>query len=166
MKEYVFLSIGSNLGDRAQQLLDAERWIAQEIGIIIARSSVYETAPWGVTHQPNFYNRVLQIATELSPEVLLTMALGIEQRMGRIRTIKMGARTIDIDILFYGDSIVCTKDLQIPHPHIAARKFVLIPLVEIAPHFEHPLLQQPVHCLLDACSDTLEVKKVASFDKE
>ena len=99
----------------------------------MACSSVYETAPWGITDQPAFLNQVLRLSTTLSPGALLRIILQIEEQMGRVRVRKWGQRLIDIDILFYGNSVIAEEDLVIPHPGIAERRFVLEPLVEIAP---------------------------------
>lgn len=156
--EGVFLLTGSNLGDRHANLMMAAQQIEQACGQIIQQSSVYQTAAWGKADQADFFNQVLEINTSLSPEVLLHTVLAIEQSMGRIRQEKWGARTIDIDILYYGSKIVEATNLSIPHPGIASRRFVLSPLNEIAPDFTHPVLLLSNQQLLAACTDSLAVK--------
>lgn len=152
--------LGSNLGDRTQYLLKAQK-LLEETGItILTRSSIYETAAWGVTDQPSFYNQVLQIETTLSPEALLDALLEIEKKMGRIRKEKWGERIIDIDILYYDQLSINTANLKIPHPGIAVRRFTLTPLVEIAPDFIHPILHSSNRKLLHELSDDLFVHRI------
>src|SRR5258706_4583936 len=155
----IFLLLGSNSGDRPGQLRRAMDAIENELGNIMARSRVYETAPWGKADQPDFLNQVLQIESLLSPAELLSKVLGIERALGRTRQEKWGERLIDIDILYFGDKTIDTGDLIVPHPHIAARRFVLVPLVEISPGFIHPLLQKSNLELLKECPDILPVKE-------
>ncbi|MEM8527747.1 MAG: 2-amino-4-hydroxy-6-hydroxymethyldihydropteridine diphosphokinase [Bacteroidota bacterium] len=157
MKTY--LSIGGNLGDRKRNLEIAKAAIEQEIGLIIRASSIYETAAWGVTEQPDFLNQVLKAESDLSPFDILDKIQQIEQKMGRVKLQHWGTRTMDIDILFYGDKIVQTERLTIPHISIPERNFVLVPLREIAPNFVHPLLKKTIESLSLACPDLLEVKK-------
>lgn len=151
--EHVFLSLGSNVGDRGanlqKALVDLEFW-----GVRVLRSSsLYLTEPSGKKDQPDFYNLVVQVKTDRSPEDLLTAIHAIERSFGRERKEKWGPRTIDIDILFYGDSVVDDPALTIPHPHLAVRKFVLVPLHEIASKFVHPILKKTVEELLNECKD-------------
>jgi 2-amino-4-hydroxy-6-hydroxymethyldihydropteridine diphosphokinase len=153
----VYLLIGGNMGDRPKNLSESTSWIEKEVGAIVKKSSIYETAAWGVTEQPSFLNQVLFVSTKLPPEDVLKTILSIEEKMGRKRVEKMGPRTIDIDILFYNNEIISLPNLSIPHPHIANRRFVLEPLAEIAPSFVHPVLQKNVAELLKVCPDTLEV---------
>jgi 2-amino-4-hydroxy-6-hydroxymethyldihydropteridine diphosphokinase len=153
----VYLLIGGNMGDRLKNLSESTGWIEKEVGAIVKKSSIYETAAWGVTDQPSFLNQVLFVSTKLSAEDVLKTILPIEEKMGRKRVEKMGPRTIDIDILFYNNEITSLPNLSIPHPHIANRRFVLEPLAEIAPAFVHPVLQKNVAELLNDCPDTLEV---------
>ena len=128
-----YLGLGSNIGDRKQQLLKAIDLIENIKGIKVTKqSSIYETAPIGYTDQPNFLNLCLEIETELSPQQLLKHCLDIEQQLHRVREIRWGPRTLDIDILLYSDNIIETDNLSIPHPRMQERAFVLIPLNDIA----------------------------------
>jgi 2-amino-4-hydroxy-6-hydroxymethyldihydropteridine diphosphokinase len=153
----VYLLIGGNMGDRLKNLSESTKCIEKEVGAILKKSSIYETAAWGVTDQPSFLNQVLFVSTKLSAEDVLKTILSIEEKMGRKRVEKMGPRTIDIDILFYNDEIISLPNLSVPHPHIANRRFVLAPLAEIAPVLFHPVLQKNITELLKVCPDTLEV---------
>lgn len=146
--ERIFLGLGSNLGDRRANLLEATAQIAARVGAIQAVSNIYETQAWGIQDQPDFLNQVLEIRSSLNPEVLLDEILKIEQDMGRERRIKWGERLIDIDILFYGSRIVQTEKLTIPHPFLHQRNFVLFPLFEIAADWVHPVLRKTVSDLV------------------
>ena len=155
----VFLLTGGNLEDRMQNLQKAGSLIEECVGQILRKSSVYETAAWGNTAQPSFLNQVIEISTLLPAEKVLSTILEIEQKLGRIRREKMGPRMIDIDILYFNHSIFFSTNLIIPHPQLHNRRFVLVPLAEIAPEFVHPILQKNSQQLLQACDDLLEVKK-------
>ncbi len=155
-----FLITGGNLGLRTEHLHLAATAIADICGPIQRASGIYETKAWGYTHQPDFYNQVLLIKTELDAFELLKNILDIEIKMGRERLIKMGPRIIDIDILFFNNEIINTEKLQVPHPRIVDRRFVLEPLYEIAPEFVHPIYNQTISTLLDVCSDELAVHKI------
>ena len=155
----VFLLTGGNLEDRMQNLQKAESLLEECVGQILKKSSVYETAAWGNTAQPSFLNQVIEISTLLPAEKVLSTILEIEQKLGRIRLEKMGPRMIDIDILYFNHSIFFSTNLIIPHPQLHNRRFVLVPLAEIAPEFVHPILQKNSQQLLQACDDLLEVKK-------
>ena len=133
----VYLGLGSNLGDRRENLRKALDYIGQRLHIT-ACSSVYDTEPQENNDQPRFLNMVCRAKTIIQPEDLLVLAKGIEARMGRLPGRPNAPRTIDIDILLYGDKVVKTPDLVIPHPKMARRMFVLMPLAEIAPGLEHP----------------------------
>ncbi len=157
----LILSLGGNKGNVATTFLHVEKDISNEIGEILKSSSSYKTAAWGNTNQPDFLNKVIEVATDLSVEDCLYKVLLIEKKWGRIRTDKKWeARTIDIDILFYNDFIFNKKQLIVPHPYLQDRKFVLIPLVEILPDYNHPLLNKSLKVLLEKCVDVLDVQKV------
>ena len=156
----VILLTGGNLGDRLSRLSEARTLITETIGHIDLSSGIYETAAWGNTGQPAFLNQVLLVETSLSPEDLLKAVLSIELAMGRVRSEKWGPREIDIDILFYGEEIIHMPHLQIPHPEIPNRRFVLEPLAEIAPALVHPVLKVNMETLLRNTSDLLEVKRL------
>lgn len=144
-----YLGLGSNIGDRKQQLLKAIDLIGNIKGIKVTKqSSIYETAPIGYTDQPNFLNLCLEIETELSPQQLLKHCLDIEQQLHRVREIRWGPRTLDIDILLYSDNIIETDNLSIPHPRMQERAFVLIPLNDIASDKKEPRLNQKIHDLV------------------
>lgn len=137
-----YLGLGSNIGDRKQQLLKAIDLIGNIKGIKVTKqSSIYETAPIGYTDQPNFLNLCLEIETELSPQQLLKHCLDIEQQLHRVREIRWGPRTLDIDILLYSDNIIETDNLSIPHPRMQERAFVLIPLNDIASDKKDPMIK-------------------------
>jgi 2-amino-4-hydroxy-6-hydroxymethyldihydropteridine diphosphokinase len=152
-----YLIIGGNIGDRLQYINAASLYIQQHCGEILQKSSIYETAPWGKTDQPSFLNQVLEIDTPLTPIALLNSILKIELSLGRQRKEKYDARTIDIDILYFEDEQLNTLELTIPHPKIHERRFVLIPLAEIAPNLIDPSIGLPIISLLDNCIDKLEV---------
>ena len=154
-----YLLLGSNLGDSKTQLLHAIRAIQKKVGKVIRRSSLYTTAAWGNTKQPDFLNQVIIVETRLEAEPLMQTILSIEHEMGRKRTVKNAPRIIDIDILFYNKEIIDQPDLAIPHPQIQNRRFVLVPLNELSPNLLHPVLKRSVHQLLIHCSDPLDVKK-------
>lgn len=147
MPNLTYLSLGSNLGDRESHLREAIRRL-RSVGHIQAVSAAYETEPVEVTDQPWFLNCVVALETSSTPVQLMQQLLGIEKAMGRQRLQKKGARTIDIDILLFGDVVVNTLELTIPHPAMQYRRFVLEPLAEIAPEVRHPRLQKSVRDLL------------------
>ncbi|MGW9857073.1 2-amino-4-hydroxy-6-hydroxymethyldihydropteridine diphosphokinase [Staphylococcus hominis] len=144
-----YLGLGSNIGDRKQQLLKAIDLIGNIKGIEVTKqSSIYETAPVGYTDQPNFLNLCLEIETELSPQQLLKHCLNIEQQLHRVREIRWGPRTLDIDILLYSDNVIEADNLSVPHPRMQERAFVLIPLNDIASDKMIPRLNQKIHDLV------------------
>jgi len=155
-----YLLTGGNEGDRYLNMQQARANIEHICGQVLQVSSLYETAPWGKTDQPDFLNQVLLIETKWSPQVLLKRILQIEEKGGRIRTEKNAPRTIDIDILFYDQLVIQEPGLSIPHPRIAERRFVLEPLNEISPGYVHPIFQKTIHELLLECTDQLAVKKI------
>lgn len=156
-----YLLLGSNLGNSIKYLSDASKLITQRLGAVTSASSLYQTASWGKLDQPDFINQVIAIETELSPADLLKEVLSIELALGRERNEKWGSRTIDIDILLYGDQIVNESDLKIPHPFLHERRFCLEPLCEIAPKLVHPSLKRSFVDLLNDLSDSLFVKKLS-----
>jgi 2-amino-4-hydroxy-6-hydroxymethyldihydropteridine diphosphokinase len=160
VKNPVYLSLGSNLDDRAANL-EAAIHRLEQLGEITAKSSVYETEPVEMEQQPWFLNCVIALETELTPEEFLTRILAIEQSLGRRRIQPKGPRLIDIDILFFGSSIVNTATLTIPHPALHQRRFVLEPLVEIVPEFRHPVSKKTVRELLQALPEGDAVRKVS-----
>ena len=138
----VYLLLGANLGNPAQQLQSALSEIKRHVGSVILASSLYQSAAWGVQNQPSFLNQVLLVHTRLAAMELLRVCQEIENKLGRVREIKWGARVIDIDILYFNNDIIQEVDLSIPHPYISERNFTLIPLVEIAPNYINPALEQ------------------------
>jgi 2-amino-4-hydroxy-6-hydroxymethyldihydropteridine diphosphokinase len=145
------------LGNREENLLKAQKLIDKKVGKVHSKSSIYETAAWGITEQNAFLNQVLEIETVFSPDAVLHLLLKIEKNMGRIREIKWGERSIDIDVLYYYNEIISNENLVVPHPFIQERKFVLVPLCEIAPVFIHPRLKQSNLELLEKCQDSGEI---------
>jgi 2-amino-4-hydroxy-6-hydroxymethyldihydropteridine diphosphokinase len=156
----VYISLGSNLGDRLQFLKSATEQIGLQLGKVVKSSKVYEAAAWGHTKQPDFYNQVIEIETELSPAQLLNGCLEIEKSLGRARSILWGERTIDLDILLYDGRSVQLENLNIPHPYLHLRNFVLVPLCEIAPDLIHPTLELTIKQLLERCADKLDIKAI------
>lgn len=182
MKE-VFILLGSNRGDRDEFLARALDKIGAMAGKILKRSSVYETDPWGFSDPTPFLNQAIEIETQLEPPALMEQLLAIEAQLGRIRPFEgcgcgipkfpekgeghggesiaaYAGRTIDLDILFYGNRMVFTEALMIPHPRLHERNFTLAPLNEIAPGFVHPLLKKTISLLLRDCPDRTNVTVV------
>lgn len=161
MNKVVLIS-GSNIGDRFGYVDYASSAIEERVGKILLKSKYYETESWGFESE-NFINQVVVIGSDLEPLELLHELQLIEKEAGRVR-LKLNtysARTLDIDILFYNDSVIDTEELIVPHPHIAKRKFVLAPLAEVSPDFMHPILDVSVSKLLNDCEDKSEVFTVA-----
>lgn len=157
----VFLGVGGNIGNKRANFDKVYTFIEKELGEIIQSSSVYETPPWGFQAEDNFWNQVVIIKTELSPEVLLEKIHTIEKGFGRERkTENYTSREMDIDILYYDDIYMETESLIIPHSRIHQRKFVLVPLTEIAPEFKHPLLRLTNWQMLDSCRDSSVIIKL------
>jgi 2-amino-4-hydroxy-6-hydroxymethyldihydropteridine diphosphokinase len=155
-----YLLLGSNLGDRAARLAQARHDLAATAGRLLAASALYQTAAWGLEDQPAFLNQVLAIETELAAPALLATCLAAEQQQGRERQMRWAARTLDVDILLFGNEVIKTPTLTVPHPALPARRFALTPLAEVAPQLVHPQLHRTIAELLAACSDALAVEKV------
>ncbi len=161
----VYLALGSNLGDRAENLRAAIDALAKA-GVAVRRaSSVYETEPLDVLDQPMFLNMVVEAETALMPRQLLSRTARIEREMGRKRIVAKGPRTIDIDILFYGASVINAPDLIVPHPRLAERRFVLEPLAEIAPDLRHPVTRRTAREMLTAVASQKVRKLPVCFQR-
>lgn len=155
----IYLSLGSNMNQPERQLQKAQEHISRQVGIVVRSSSIYQTAAWGKTDQPDFLNQVLIVESEKPAPEVMQVLLGIEKKMGRIRTEKNAPRVIDIDILFFNHDMMKEKDLLVPHPQVQNRRFVLVPLNQLSPNFRHPVLKKTIHQLLQECADPLNVKK-------
>lgn len=162
----VYLLLGANLGDRFNQMQLAFQAVEVQIGQVIQHSSLYETAAWGMEDGPDYLNQVLKVETPLLPLEVLKQIAEIEAILGRTRTLKWESRVIDIDILYYDDLVLDTPALSLPHPYLHFRKFTLVPLVEIAPDFVHPIFKKSNDKLLQELNDTLEVKRVGFPEKK
>lgn len=153
----IYLSLGSNLGDRLQNLRRAVQSITESVGFVTKQSKIYETQSWGYSDS-DYLNMAIAVQTTLPPTLLLKAINTIETQMGRVRSGNgYEARPIDIDILFYGGEIIDTPHLTIPHPRIPLRRFVLQPMSDIAPDFVHPTMDKTMAVLLEECGDEGEV---------
>ena len=152
----IIILLGSNLGDRLANLKQAIASIAS-FSTILQQSNIYQTAAWGNTDQADFLNQAIEIQTNHSAENLMHALLAIETQMGRVRLQKWEPRIIDLDIIFYESAIHSSDFIQIPHPEMQIRAFVLKPLLDLIPHFEHPILKQTITQLWEKCPDQLEV---------
>lgn len=160
MLQQAYISLGGNLGNTVEIFEQALQEIERLAGILQKKSSLYQTAAWGNTQQPDFLNQVILIQTTLSPNKLLDTLLTIELKFGRERKEHWGPRTLDLDLLFLDDRILNKEHLTLPHPRIAERKFILIPLEEIAADWLHPVEQKTIQQLVIECKDDSEVKKL------
>ncbi len=148
MNHIVYLALGSNMGSRLANLKAAISNLTPQMTVKV-KSSVYETPPWGFTEQSEFLNQVIMGETYLQPQALLSHLKRLEAALGRVPGFQNGPRLIDLDILFYDDLVLDTPPLVVPHPRLHERAFVLVPLTEIAPDLIHPVLDKPIHELLD-----------------
>lgn len=154
MNERAFIGLGANLGDRERNIERAIEGVSETPGIeVVARASLYETEPVGPVRQPWFLNTVVEVHTALPPRELLDGLKAIEQELGRTPRERWGPRRIDLDLLLYGDRAIDEPDLVIPHPELHRRRFVLVPLVELAPRLVHPVLGQTMEVLLRQFED-------------
>lgn len=155
----VYLALGSNIGNRAENLRKATAMLG-ESGVRIQKiSSIYETEPVDYLEQDWFLNAVLEAETDLEPPALLKVMRGIETSMGSRKAFSKGPRMIDLDVLLFGDESIDTPELQIPHPRMLSRKFVLVPLAEIAPRLRHPSWPASAKEMLERCEDTSEIRE-------
>lgn len=155
-----FLCLGGNIGDRLANLNEAKRQLEILGSKILNQSSIYQTKAWGVDMAPDYYNQCIQISTNLGAFELMKVLLGIEESLGRVRANNRNAsRTMDMDILFFNDDQINTPELEVPHPRLQLRNFVLVPMAEIAPKLMHPKLRKTIQQLMNACADESEVIK-------
>jgi 2-amino-4-hydroxy-6-hydroxymethyldihydropteridine diphosphokinase len=152
----IYLLLGTNLGDREKNLQIAKEQLTAHQLTIKKESSIYETAAWGIENQPSFLNQVVIVDSDKNPERVLIIINIIEGLMGRIRNLKWAQRLIDIDILYYGNSVIDKPKLKVPHPEIQNRRFTLAPLVELAPNFKHPISGKTQLEMLEECQDKLK----------
>jgi len=160
--ETVYLGLGSNLGDRETNLVEAVRRLGR-LAAVERLSSVYETEPVGYQEQPPFLNAACSVITSFGPFQLLVLLKGLEKDMGRMPSFPGGPRLIDVDILLYGDRVISTPRLSVPHPRMADRAFVLAPLAEIAPGLVHPVLGLTIKELLDKAPGKEGVRRLGPF---
>lgn len=156
----VYLILGGNVGEVKANINEALTCIANYLGEIKEVSKYYQTAAWGKTNQPDFLNLACEVCTELDADACLISLLEIEKKLGRVRLEKWGERLIDIDILYFNNAVINTASLTVPHPELANRKFVLVPLCNIAPNFIHPILRVSNSHLLENLADDLQVNEL------
>ena len=160
MKTHAFISLGGNLGNTLEIFEQVYPLIENKIGKITRKSSLYQTAAWGVHDQQDFLNQVIEVETPLDPTIILDALLAIEHLFGRERKSTWGPRNIDLDVLCCDQICITSETLVLPHPRMTERNFVLIPFAEIAPWFLHPVLQQTIEALREACTDSLPVTQL------
>lgn len=159
----VYLCLGGNLGNCSVTFAQVCVFIEQTVGKVTEQSSLYQSQAWGMKGAPDFLNQVIKVETKISAEEILIFLLEIERKLGRerVQLTTYQSRLVDIDILFFNKKIIKTETLEIPHPRLHLRKFVLEPLNEIAPNFIHPMLNKSISELLKSCPDTGQVKKLS-----
>lgn len=155
----VYLALGSNIGNRAENLRKATALLGESGVSIQKMSSIYETEPLDYLDQDWFLNAALEAETDLEPHALLKVMRGIEAAMGSRKAFSKGPRLIDLDVLLYGNECIATPELQIPHPRMLSRRFVLVPLAEIAPNLRHPSWPASAKQMLERCSDASEIRE-------
>jgi 2-amino-4-hydroxy-6-hydroxymethyldihydropteridine diphosphokinase len=159
-----YIEIGGNMGDKLQLISKAKEMLENTRCSIVAESSVYETEPWGFIDSQNFYNQVVEVVTQCTAHELLSHLQDIENRLGRVRGKQQYmSRTMDLDILFYNNEIINTEQLEVPHPRLHLRKFVLVPLNEVAQNHKHPIIKKTISQLLEQNQDTLECVRVKTL---
>jgi 2-amino-4-hydroxy-6-hydroxymethyldihydropteridine diphosphokinase len=158
--EDIILLLGGNLGDREGYLGRARHLLREHVGEITKKSSCYVSQAWGKTDQPDFINQVVCLKTSMTPVKLLECIWSIEEKLEREREERWGARTIDIDILFYGSETIDLPELVVPHKLLHKRRFALMPLIEIAPDLIHPIFKKTINQLMDELKDNLSVVKI------
>ncbi|AWG20287.1 2-amino-4-hydroxy-6-hydroxymethyldihydropteridine diphosphokinase [Flavobacterium faecale] len=153
----IVLSIGTNQGDKLENIVQCIQLIKEKIGMVTQVSKIYQTPSWGFESDP-FFNCALELVSNKTPIETLELALAIEQEMGRTRSEQLGyqSRIIDIDLILFGNEVVDSEQLQLPHPLMQERKFVLLPLTDLNLDWEHPILKQSIPVLLENCSDQSE----------
>lgn len=156
-----YICLGSNLGDRARMLGEAVRLIRKMAGTVKTMSAIYESPAWGSASGNKYLNQVIELHTSFAPDEVLSVMMMVEKQLGRTRTaVRNSDRTIDLDVLFYGQLVRSDENLHIPHPRLHLRRFVLCPLNEIAPALKHPVLDLTVSELLAVCPDQLQVRRL------
>ena len=158
MEHTIILHLGSNMGDRKQNLWIGFRGIDQNIGKIVSASKIYNTEPWGKEDQEDYLNAAVQLTSDLPPEEVLKQSREIEMEAGSTEKEKWGKRILDIDLLFYDDRVIQEENLKVPHPFVHKRNFVLVPLMDIIPFYRHPQLNRTIEELYLSCRDPLKVE--------
>lgn len=158
MSTITYLSLGGNLGNTIEIFQNSRKILIKKVGKITQLSSLYQTAAWGPIPQNDFINQVIEVETKLSAPELMDILLEIELQQGRVRQERWGPRTLDLDIIFYGEQLISTESLEIPHPRMEDRKFVLIPMVEINPNLIHPISRKSIRQILLECKDECDCK--------